>query len=559
MEGGYIPRRDLALAILAVGAASFCALLPWFHYGIPSGHDFEFHLNSWLEVLNHWKQGVAYPRWAALAHYGYGEVRFIFYPPGSWTLGAALGAVLPWKLVPAAYVWIALTLSGLAMFTLARKWLSIWDAIFAAILYALNPYHLVIVYWRSAMAELLAAAYLPLLLLCVIRLEESRKPVSKRTIASLALLLAAGWLTNVPSAVMMHYSLGLLAIWAAISSRRWNVTAYAGLAVLGGAALAAVYLVPVLHQRSWASINQVLAPGVRPQDNFLFAHSSDVDHDTFNLLISVVAASEFVLLTIPLFFWRVKRATKLWSPLAVWGVASALLMVSVTRPLWRNLPQLQYVQLPWRWLLALNVVFALSVVIAFQRWWLRIGICVIAIGVLPIVAHRILMPWWDQPADIREMVENQLTGIGNEGTDEYVPAGVDPYDVDQKAPLASFHKNANGTLEIEKWAAEDRVLVSRADQPGTLVLRLFNYPLWQVTVNDRKTRTKTGPHGEILVPLAPGNNKVEIRFVEGWDREVGMAISLVALLAISLWGIQGRGSPVVHSESQEPNVASQIS
>ena len=211
MQDGHIPRGQLALAVLAIAAASSGALLPWYHFGIPSGHDFEFHFNSWIEVLNHWKQGVVYPHWAAFAHYRYGEARFIFYPPVSWTLGAALGAILPWKIVPAAYVWLALSLSGIAMFVMARRWLSTREAIFAAMLYALNPYHLVIVYWRSAMAQMLAAVYLPLLLLCVLRLEEDGKRIRK--IAPLAVLLAAGWLTNVPSAVMMHYSLGVLVLW----------------------------------------------------------------------------------------------------------------------------------------------------------------------------------------------------------------------------------------------------------------------------------------------------------------------------------------------------------
>src|SRR5437868_3628031 len=125
---------------------------------------------SWMEVSNQWHQGILYPRWASLAHWGYGEARFLFYPPASWTLGAALGSVLPWKLVPAAYCWIALTLSGLSMLFVARKWLPERDALFAATFYAVNPYHLVIVYWRSALAELLAAALLPLLLLAVLRL-----------------------------------------------------------------------------------------------------------------------------------------------------------------------------------------------------------------------------------------------------------------------------------------------------------------------------------------------------------------------------------------------------
>jgi hypothetical protein len=142
---------------------AFVVVLPFSFLGIPSGHDFEFHMNSWMEVLGQWKLGIIYPRWAALAHYGYGEPRFIFYPPASWTLGAILGAILPWKLVPGTFVWLVLSLSGYSMFLLARGWLARRDAIFAAALYVANPYHLVVVYWRSAFAELLGGALLPLL------------------------------------------------------------------------------------------------------------------------------------------------------------------------------------------------------------------------------------------------------------------------------------------------------------------------------------------------------------------------------------------------------------
>ena len=58
------------------------------------------------------------------------------------------------------------------MYRLAREWLRAPDALFAAVFYAFNPYHLLIAYWRSAYAELLAAALLPLLLLCLLRLNE---------------------------------------------------------------------------------------------------------------------------------------------------------------------------------------------------------------------------------------------------------------------------------------------------------------------------------------------------------------------------------------------------
>src|SRR5208282_3796634 len=101
-----------------------------------------------------------------------------------------------------AYCCIALTLAGAAMYRLAREWLSASDTLFAAVFYALNPYHLLIIYWRSAYAELLAAALLPLLLLCLLRLFLPQSDAGFRPALCLSLTLAGAWLTNAPAAVM---------------------------------------------------------------------------------------------------------------------------------------------------------------------------------------------------------------------------------------------------------------------------------------------------------------------------------------------------------------------
>src|SRR5438128_9785393 len=209
-------------------AAAFAVIVPFFFKNNPSGHDFEFHLFSWMEVLGQWKQGIVYPRWAALAHWGYGEARFVFYPPASWTLGAALGALLPWNVAPGVYIWVALCASGLSMFLLARRCLRRNDAIFAAALYAANPYYIVIVYWRSAFAELLAGALLPLLLLEILELPDTRH----RAVIPLGLLVAAAWLTNAPSAVMINYSLALLIATIAILRRSPQVLLYGAAAII---------------------------------------------------------------------------------------------------------------------------------------------------------------------------------------------------------------------------------------------------------------------------------------------------------------------------------------
>jgi hypothetical protein len=531
------------LPLLIVIAVAFLVILPFFILGNPSGHDFEFHVNSWMEVLGQWKQGILYPRWASLAQYGYGEARFVFYPPASWTLGATFGALLPWKAVPGAYVWLALTLSGCSMFLLARRWLDRRDAIFAAALYAANPYYIVIVYWRSAFAELLAGALLPLLLLYALRSDED----GDQTVIPLAAIVATAWLTNIPAAVMVNYSLALMLVILAILKRSPRILIRGALAVLLGAALAAFFLLPAAYEQRWVNIGEVLSPGVRPQDNFLFTNITDADHNRFNFLVSLVASGEMIVLAIALFCSRAwkHREPRLWWTLFGWALVAALLNFSFTSFLWEHLPELRYLQLPWRWLLCLNVAFALLLTMSSRRWLARVLLCIAMLLLLGVVWHRIQPPWWEKAEDFSQMLGSQQSGTGYEGTDEYVPIGADPYEIKQNAPLIALD---NGTaldqgqqITIQRWSAESKSFTAEASQPGRLILRLFNYPAWRVAVNGFLESTATRDvTGQMLIPIQAGENHVEILFARTWDRTAGGTISLFTAALLGWLVIRNR-------------------
>jgi hypothetical protein len=520
---------------LVVAAVCFLAITPFFWHGIPSGHDFEFHLFSWMEVVGQWKQGIVYPRWAALAHWGYGEARFLFYPPASWTLGAALGALLPWKLVPGAYCWIALALAGAAMYRCAREWLAAPDALFAAAFYAVNPYHLVIVYWRSAYAELLAAALLPMLLLSLVKLKQP----GVRPVLFLTLILAAAWLTNAPAAVMIHYSAGGLAVLIAARERSWLPLLRTVLAIALGIGLASFYLFPALYEERWINLGEVLAFGVRPQDNFLFTTIADVDHNRFNLLVSWVALSEIIIVVLAIwrsYAWRLKE-TLFWLLLSAWACVTALLMFSLSNPLWEYLPKFRFVQLPFRWLLCLNAALALLLTMATRRWLTRGLAAAALLAVLLMVSQRVQAPWWDSASDIREMRDAMADGTGNEGIDEYVPAGADPYEVNRDLPRITDPSGKRVPVQIIKWGPIEKQFIVQASSPANLTVRLFNYPAWQVTVNGQPVTAETMEvTGQMLIPVGIGHSAVRIHFGRTLDRTIGDIVSIISLiLLLAVW------------------------
>jgi hypothetical protein len=520
-------------ALVIMGAA-FALVFPFFFLGNPSGHDFEFHVLTWMEVVNQWKQGVFYPRWAEFAHYAYGEARFLFYPPTSWSLGALIGTLLPWKMASGAYAWCALTASGTSMFLLARRYIARNDAIFAAVLYATNPYYVVVVYWRSALAELLAGCLLPLLLLVILRHQDD----GRRMVVPLSLVVAAAWLTNAPSAVMVNYSLALLVVVSAVMFRRPKLILYGALAVVLGAALAGFYLIPAAYEEKWVNIAEVLAPGLRPQDNFFFTLINDADHNRFNLMVSIVGAAEVALFAGAAFIarqWR-RESQAAWWMLTTWGTAATLLMLPITFIFWEYLPKLRFVQLPWRWLLCLNVAFAMLVTLAFRRWLTRALICLATFAVLWVVWHRVQPPWWDTAADIQELHDFIEDGEGYEGTDEYVPIRVDASDVDKNAPRVVTTSGRPATVQIQTWAAETKTFTIESAAPENLRLRLFNYPAWRAEVNEKSVTSRSWPGtGEIVVPVGAGANRVRVHFGQTRDRFIGGICSAIAGLLMLGW------------------------
>jgi hypothetical protein len=309
--------------------------------------------------------------------------------------------------------------------------------------------------------------------------------------------------------------------------------------------LAAFYLLPAIYEQRWVNIAEAVSQGSRPIDNFLFIHTTDVDHDAFNRMISWVALLEMIAVAVGAglaWRWREKNHF-VWNGLVAWAIACSVLMFSATAVFWRILPKMQFMQFPWRWLLCLSTIFTVFVTVGMRRWWMRGAVVVVSIMVIGVAWQRVQTPWWDNAGDLREMQDNIYTGAGYEGTDEYTPVGADPAAIDKDARKVTVEGPARAAIRVLTWTAESKSFSAEMSAADQLAVRLFRYPAWRVEVNGRvvETAARTGS-GQMLVPVEAGANRVEIHFMRTWDRTAGGWISFATVLGMSLWSMGRRRS-----------------
>ena len=368
----------------------------------------------------------------------------------------------------------------------------------------------------------------------------------------LALLLAGAWLINAPAAVMIHYSFALLIVVLACQRSSPRLLLVGAAAVALGACFAAFYLMPAVYEQRWVNITEAVSNGYRPQDNFLFIHTTDAEHDAFNLFISWLALAEISVLLIAAWAARSLRKSnpELWNTLAAWAIACTALLFPVSALFWKFAPKLRFMQFPWRWLLCLSMILSVFVAFGLRRWPVRALICAGAVLLIVFSGYRIQRPWWEDADDLQELRDNMAQqnttqqnagAAGYEGTDEYTPTGADSSAIDKSARRVIVDGPEHAGIHVVQWDAESKKFTAEMSAPARLVLHLFNYPAWKIEVNGREVQAGTREStGQMLVPVGAGANRVQITFVRTWDRKVGGWISVVTALLVLLWSAKTR-------------------
>ncbi|GAA3760566.1 hypothetical protein GCM10022270_18620 [Terriglobus aquaticus] len=544
----------------AILAAALLAILPLLLHGPSCGHDLPFHLLNWMDAAHQWRAGVLRPWWCAAAAWNAGEARFLFYPPLSWTLGGLLTAAFGAARAPLAYTFVALALCGVTMRRFLSEFVSAPLALVGGCLYLAHPYLLFTATERTAYAELLASAWLPWMLR-----ELFRERISA---ARLALPVALLWLTNTPSSVLATYTLAVvLGVRAAVALRRGQpllrpllLPAVAG--YLWGVALSAIFLLPALVQHSAVEVGQAFSSGMRPEDGTLFTHTGEPLHDQVVHQASILAVLLVGAAALAGLLWLAQRGRTerlhgmrdltlqrsagkgiVQPAFLLLTVLVTFLLTPASLLLWHHLPELHFLQFPWRILMLQGVLTVASIVSAIRvrlRYRVAIPVALLAVFALSFAAHHSYAQACDDE-DLPTSLQAQYTsGSGFEPYDEYTPRDADndllhpgepaAWTAEESSapppPVAQAHAHAVGT-------GSPGILTIQAEpRPGDhfLIVRQRAFRNWHVILDGVPVPQTVDRDDDLLaVPITGGvPHTLTLRYEWSPDQVAGVVISLLA-------------------------------
>ena len=599
-----MPRRGVSMRRSWTGPviillAAILAIAPQLIRGNSCGHDFDVHLVSWLDCVHAWKHGILYPHWTPSANYGAGEPRFVFYPPLTWMLGALLGLIFPWSFAPIAMTFLTLAGTGLATRALAMEALDDLPATLAGCVAMFSGFALFTGYERAAFPEFAGGVWLPLLLLFALRerglsigagsaeARDRGHPIGMfsrafdGSTAPLAMALAACWLSNLPLAVIAMYLLAGVALVAAVARKSLAPMLRAAVAAGLGLGVAGLYWFPAAMERNWVDVKQATQdPGYNFENNWLFAHNANPAlalHDQINHQASWIAVTMIAVALAAVVVCRrrgtlpgqMSGGTRAWSlALAAIPIVALFFSFPISRPLWNLLPEMRFLQYPWRWLEAVEAPMAIFFVAAIWPRARRARIAVLAacggwFAAATVFAGSYFFQVCYPEDTVRSTLADYRDGAGFEGMDEYAPPHADisqiatglpdaclvsdpsvvlgkpdPDDADASPVWSPDQQSCLATYAFaQSTGPENRWILARIPQRGYLVLRLTRYPAWNVIVNHQPVRDlPLRDDGLITVPVAAGT----VNLIADWaiTRDVvgGRWISgLSVLLVTGVW------------------------
>jgi uncharacterized membrane protein YfhO len=551
--------------LLAFGLATI-VMMPIFGHGLPPISDIFAHYRWSDGFIDALREGAIYPRWLSTLNYGMGGPSTNYYPPLPFFVVAAFYLITMNTLKAMAFsCWLALALSGLAMYIFARSSLSRRASLLAAALYILAPYHVLDLYHRAALAEFWAFIWVPLILYATRRVATGE---GWGAVALLAISFSLLLLTHVLTSFATALFLPIYVIFITRNKRKIAKIA-AGLAL--GAGLSAIFLAPLILESDYVRLKfglnkysrfflienlpLALKSDSRQPDDLprLFYQAPDYYffEATVIILIPLFALTAF-------FIWKRWRDARQNAPqfahlraVCVVTLFGLLMTTRLSHPLWLALPGLPYMQFPFRWLLVASAgISFLSAAVCSamtqQRQWRNAYGAAIAL----LIALNFVLTIY--------IIVRQPRG------EQAIPQKASNMDVREYRPrwwdFENYHEQGSAPVTVNGGEAEVQVIDGTgarqsyrvaASAESRLVFRTLYFPGWVGRVDGSAVEISPSEQGNIQCLVEPGDHQLTLSFEDTWPRAAGKLISAVCFIIAVAMLYRARRAKGVAAEFDE--------
>jgi hypothetical protein len=564
------PRRRTALHLSLLAAFVFVCCWPLLFYGLPKLSDDAIIHAGWDKGFStQLAAGEWYPRWIADENDGLGSPVFFYYAPipsyASSAFRFLFGVRDPDGWLETGYgCFLAVLISAIGAYFWLRSHADGQAALFGAAIYVFAPYHLAVdLYVRGATAELWTFAWLPLILLSVEALGRRSKWGSPGLAVSYALLL----MTHLPTVVSFSPVVLGAGFFLAQRNRRVATALEALGAMVLGAGLAAIYLVPAMFDQWKVNISHLVSPIFDFRYQWFFRPVAwGLD---FPERMAILNMTMFAFIGILLWACLRRGANRDQRRVAIFyagvTVFAFMFMSQLSYPFWSHIRYLRFIQFPWRF--SVLPPLTAAVLSAYSFSYLRerrprvalIALAVFAAGWIGLTIW-VAMPAIPGFAGARNSwVPAVISRVkARPGPCEYLPAtvGVAATCSNDAATRVQMFQDllggraaksaffpvgsadeSEGAASVIEWKPRKVILDVDAPAAAPLTLLHFYYAGWSAHIAQTGEAIPIGPStpdGLMQLNVPQGRDEIVVELPTQPTEKAGRLISLLSLVCLAL-------------------------
>lgn len=516
-------------------------LFPVFH-GYYISQDGEAHVARFASYYQAFSDRQFPPRWAENLNYGYGNPALLVYYPLPGYIGSLLH-LFSFSFEQSYLLLIALSFitAPITCYFWVKSFLKPQYSFFVAVLYGFAPYHLLNLFVRGDVAELLAFVFLPLVFWCI---DQTVSQISWKSVWWGGIVFGLLILSHNGVSLMFTPILLFYALFKIILIKKWkNILKITSLFLLGFG-YASFFWIPALIEKKY--LNTAVFIGDMYKQHFLsflqlcyspWGFGSDVNKA--GGLSPQIGVIPIIIIIIIFVLWiRMKKKdwfTFFWFCIFFIGI---FISTAVSSLLWSHISLLQLFEFPWRFtgLTSFSVAMIACSIVHYTKNS-RVPIILSIVFLLTIVPFIAVKGYITHSNKFYSYYPG-TTSYHGETTSIWTAGDPSTYSV---SPVQILEGKGIVSNLIKKSNLH-RFTVTMQTK-GKLIDNTVYFPGWRVYVDGVFTLIQfqdTNHPGLITFPVSSGKHTVIVQFTETHDCLVADAISLLSisiLLSGIIWSV----------------------